>query len=351
MKFFASFILIAILSSMISESIAQQKLNDSIRNKFIESYSDDITLRFFLNTKRLDFNINVPNQNNQRILYTPNVATTWGFGFSFKKIGFGIGFKFGQSDSLLSQRGSSKYLDLRLVSFSKRIGYDINYQDYKGFYISNPDAVYQNWIESYYPQRSDLRILNISANVHYLFNVNHFSYRAVFALDERQLKSAGSFFLSGTLGYLQLRADSSLIPAQTKLAFENGSNFNKGNFYNIALAPGYAYNLVLFRSLVLSLGLSGTLGLQVQEYGLDGFDRQSVNLLLKFVGRAALAYNGKRIVAGFNFVFDTMNMPLDKIRIGSNINDITIYLGYRIKTKLFENKKDILDIVGLRKRK
>lgn len=313
---------------------------DSIRHHYIDEFNDHLIPKTFINYRQLGFRISPKSRGETGIQYNPNVATTYGFGVVFKKLSVSFGLKFPQPAIEQTNKGDSKYLDFQINSFGRRFGYDIIYQDYKGYYIENPGSVLPNWGGgSVFPQRNDLHLLNISANFNYIFNPNKFSYRSIFIFDERQLRSAGSFILTGSANYLTIRADSSLIPTQTNLNFDRIDDFSKGNFFGIAVAPGYAYNLILFRSIFFSLGLTATFGLQFQEYGLNNFSRQYLGLLFKFLARAAIGYNGKRFFIGISGFIDGTTLALDKNSISANTSNWSIFLGYRFKTKLLSGKK------------
>ncbi|TAF65977.1 MAG: DUF4421 domain-containing protein [Cytophagales bacterium] len=337
------FFIISAWAITLNKVQAQQKSllglskKDSIRQLYIENYDNDIIVKTFGAYRQLSINFSPQKIRNIDLQYLPNVASTGGFGIVFKRIALNVGFKLRQDENATRNRGQSQYLDLQLNSFGKKIGYDLYYQNYQGYYINNPAVVFGQWTNATLPQRPDMRIQNIAANVSYFFNHRKFSYRSVFVFDERQIKPAGSFILTASIGYLNLSADSSFIPQNRVIPFENNSDFNQAKFYTFAFAPGYGYNLILFKSVFLSASISTNLGIQIHQYGLNQTDRSFANSLFKLLGRASIGYSSQRFFAAGYFQFDTNNLSTEQVNVSTTVLNFGILAGYRFRTKLLNN--------------
>ena len=132
-------------------------------------------------------------------------------GVRFKGVGISYGYKVPQQPLFGNRAGTiSEFTDLRVNSYGKKIGFDILYQQYKGFFSTDLDlSSVSNIFNSVgsifgsepFEKRNDLELRNYSANVYYVFNNDKFSYRGAFVMDQRQLKSAGSFILTGSVSY------------------------------------------------------------------------------------------------------------------------------------------------------
>ncbi len=310
------------------------------QSTYIKTYEDDIIAKGFVNNRGLGIRI-LPRGQRENINYQPNVIGTIGAGVVFKRIAVNVGFRLAeespQNQLRQQQRGDSRYFDLQINRFGRKLGFDIYYQDYKGYYMRNPESVYPNWISAIYPHRPDIDLFNFSGNVYYVFNNEKFSYRATHVHDEQQLQSAGSFILTGALAYSELFADSSLVP-WPKVA-EYGPGFSQGIFYSIAVVPGYAHTFVLHK-FYFNLSGSASLGLQWQRYRLRDEPRfRDLAPLAKFIGRTAVGYNGDRFFSALTFYLDTQNVRVGRLMYVTNITSATLLFGYRFQTKWLKGKK------------
>jgi Domain of unknown function (DUF4421) len=306
----------------------------------IKSYEDDIIAKTFVNSRNLGIRLS-PKGERRHISYLPNVIGTIGVGAVFKRVAVNVGFRLAEESPQnlrrQQERGSSRYFDLQINRFGRKLGFDIHYQDYNGYYMSNPDQVYPNWNASIFPHRPDLDLFNFSTNIYYIFNNEKFSYRASHVHDEQQKRSAGSFILTGSFTYSELFADSSLVPLA--LSADYGPGFSQGVFYSVALVPGYAHTFVLGK-FYFNLSGSASLGIQRQRYHLsDEPFKRGVAPLAKFIGRTALGYNGDKFFSGITFYLDTQTVRMDRIMYGTNITSATLLFGYRFQTKLWKGKK------------
>lgn len=342
-SFYITFLFVTILS-----------FQGSAQEESIEGFEDYFLVKTEINNRSLHFSI-FPRSDgktlNEKIIYSPSVSNTFGIGANFKRFGLSFNFKLSQDSELKNRQGESDYLDFQFRSFGKKLGFDVYYQNYQGYFISNPNEVFLNFDNSgTLPRRDDLRIQNISTNIFYVFNSDRFSYRAAFVHDERQVKSAGSFILTGSLGYFHASADSSFIPPNTNIEFQPTAFFNTSDFYTLALTPGYACNLIFFKNFYLNLGLSALLGLQYQEVKSDILNETGFNPFFKGIFRTGLGYNGKTWVTGLSLSGDIQAFTMDFVQYNSTNLNISLFLAYRIKTNLMKGKKTFFDLLKKKKK-
>jgi hypothetical protein len=310
------------------------------QNNYIKAYDDDIIAKTFVNNRGLGIRLS-PKGQREHLSYQPNVIATLGVGAVFKRVAVNVGFRLAeespQHQLRQQQRGDSRYFDLQINRFGRKIGFDIYYQDYKGYYLSNPEDVYGSWRSEVYPHRPDIDLFNFSANVYYVFNNEKFSYRATHVHDEQQNRSAGSFILTGAFAYSELFADSSLVPPVLQPRY--GPGFSQGAFYGLSLVPGYAHTFVV-KKFYFNLSGSAGFGLQRSRYHLsDEPTRRGLSPFAKFIGRSALGYNGDRFFTGLTFYIDTQTVKLGQLMYGTNITSASLLFGYRFHTKWLKGKK------------
>jgi len=312
---------------------------------FIKTYSDYFLVKSYINSRSLQFSISPPSDTNQ-VQYAPNVNAVAGFGVYFKGLGLSFNFKLTQPSQVRKQKGQSQYTDFRLNSFGKKIGFDAYYQDYKGYYIENPNEIFPNWRGLAFPKRGDLEIQNIATNVFYIFNRDKFSYRSSFVHDEQQLRSSGTFLLTASLGYLRIKADSSLIPRNPR--FRRGKDksfFRNANAYSFAITPGYAYNFVFLKKMYFSLSLSALVGMQY--YYLTLPNERKVDDFASFfkgIGRMSLGYNSEKWVLGFNLQLDAQTLNTPNIKMNTTLTDFSFFIGRRFPTKILKGRRRIIQL-------
>lgn len=298
------FIFIFSISS--SSFYAQEIIADSIYEKqtdYIKSYLNRISARvFYVNTSN-SFIIN-SRFDDQRFELTPNKQDRIGASVSFRFASLSYSF----TPGFLSENKDNE--DSRLFSLNLRTYFGkwmqtLSIFSEKGFYLSN------GMINPYFP---DIRTLKIGGSTSYLFNKN-FSFRSIITQDEEQLKSAGSFIPGVYYFY-------------TKYRIRSGDIEDKMHSCDFALAPGYFYNLVLAKDLLISAGASTGIGINYTT----SEDDTLFSLLTELNFRGAITYNISNFYLGSHYSYLILNHNTDR---SSYVNDhipfFQIFIGYRFK--------------------
>ncbi|MDX2301591.1 MAG: DUF4421 family protein [Microscillaceae bacterium] len=338
---------------LIVHSLQAQKDSTKYQRKNFETFNDYILLRASLHNNSLNLSLS-PRENGitqylKPIWYRPSVQNNLGFGISFKGLSLSYSFKLRQNSLISARQGKSQYQNIQIHSFGKKLGYDIYYQDYKGYFISSLNDFFNRLFNAVpLERRDDLRLRNIGANVQYIFSPHKFSYRSAFVFDERQTKSGGSFTLTGSLAYFRAAADSSFIPTD-KTEFDPKAHFSKAEFYTFTAAPGYAYNIIFPKGFYISLAASGMVGLQYFEARSDQLSDDGLSYLLKGIGRASIGYHVRKWVTGIAISADIQGMNTKYVQFRSNNLDLSVFLAYRIKTGWMKDKKSFFEIFKKKK--
>ena len=307
-----------------------QRTNQSNRvdSDYVADFPEIVSARVSVAQRYFNFNLKSKVGAGKKASYAPNVRGTYGIGVYYRKLGleFSVGLPAGDRENTLF--GKTKSFDFQINSYGQKFGYDISLQAYRGFYRKNPREFDAQWsVVRGYPQRADLRSLNVGLNIYYVFNQSRFSYRAAFNQTERQLRSAGSFLLLGSLFHNHLRSDSTLYPVSG--ATPQGIAFEDGSFNILAFAPGYAHTFVLNKDFYVSPSLCWGLALRQQAYRIDGQYRSGLAAGQKVNFRLAAGYYGRKTFAGINFVLDNNRMDLENIRLKTSGVNIKLFVGYR----------------------
>ena len=158
----------------------------------------------------------------------------------------------------------------------------------------------------------DLSTFKIGGSTSYIFNDN-FSFRAIGFQNEWQKKSAGSFIPSFTFYYTRFRLE------------ESGSQSNDHS-YDIAIGPGYYYNLVIGKHFLLGAGATVGLGANFTQ----SQDENTVSTLGQVIFRSAIGYNSERFFTGINLTAQVLDYGQEQnTRIDDTISFMELYVGYR----------------------
>jgi hypothetical protein len=297
--------------------------------------TDQINITPFILRQSNGFRIGGLN-NNKTINYSPNDGVSLGVRFHHKWLGLALAYsprKLQDADI-----GQSDFINILLNSYGKKVGFDLYYLTYNGYLIENfrelekipasNDDSRKNPLRFRY----DLHTLNTGANVYYIFNSRKYSYRSTFLQNEWQQKTAGSFMLTFSLNYYELKGDSSILPLRYDLKAGEENQLVNGRFLSFAFLPGYSFTLVAFKHLFLTLSPSIGVMVQQQYYTTQtGETIDRVPIILRTLGRSGVGYNSRYFYAGLTSVTDVYNIPLaSKVRLENLINNFTIYAGFRL---------------------
>lgn len=325
------------------------------QNSNVETFEDYFLVRVGLTNRSLNFNLS-PRQNGftqyfKRLWYRPGVQNTLGVGVRFKGLGLSYSFKLAQHPLMRARTGESKYFDLRINSFSHKYGYDVYYQDYKSYFISNLDISSINgFVNSAFSvfsgdtllRRDDMHLQNLSANFFYIFNDERFSFRSAFVLDERQLESAGSFLLTGSFGWTSASADSSFIPRYDTLGFRPEAYYRTMDFYTLAFTPGYAFNWVHPKGYYLTCGVSSMVGLLYYQGVAETTQINNWSYFIKGIGRASVGYHGKRWIVGASLSGDLQANNTRFVQYRTSILDLKGIIAYRFPVNWLKGRKSLI---------
>lgn len=294
---------------------------------YVEDMSSMISISPIMYQTKSEFTVS----GRKDIRYSPNDGTNIGIRLQHRWLG--IAFSYSPSKLQEAQKGKTDLTQIIVNSYGRKIGFDIYYLYYKGYFIQNfKDIPVLRNSGNIFPQRSDMQTTNAGLNVYYIFNNRKFSIRAPFTNNDWQKKSAGSFMMTSSLNYYNLTADSSLVIARVDTNAEEQTRLKHGDFYSISLMPGYAFTLVFFKHVFLSVIPSIGAVYQFQHYYTEAnnlVERQE--LIPRAMARGGIGYAGKRFFFGLSSVADLYNIPIaHKYKLTYEIGNVTAYAGIRL---------------------
>ncbi len=251
------------------------------------------------------------------LTFYPNSGIMFGIDFNYN--GFGIAFvaEYPNSQSEIIEEGKSEYIEYGLYYFTRKLGVEVHFQKYKGFYIDEP--------EEYHTKRPDLKINNYGINIYYALFRNAFSLKAAFNQSEIQEKWAGSPLIMISYNMLQVDADYSLIPEDEQIYYRKDANFTGGEFHAVDIGLGYAFTFTFYHFFLTPCIILGG-GARYIDISNENEDIEDTyfSLLDKIILKMSLGYNGENIFTSVVLNFDATGYEKDNIYIET----MSAYMGF-----------------------
>lgn len=285
---------------------SQRIVFDSIKPNEKDAYIKDYTNRFNV---KLDVNNSIPIFNtpydDNYVQIEPNLGTKYALVLSYGFLSVRLGIRSKGSDESIENKGEPKTFRLHFKLLFDRWSHQFEYNQIKGFYISESDEPIGQIEFDQYVQFPNLTTKAFNGSTSYKLNDNY-SVRATIAQTERQLKSAGSFIpsieysiygIQGTETYLN--TDGSLIERESytetiglTTIFHLGYHYTivyKNWYLNASLIPGIGgdFNKITaftamektksnYNEFVLSLKGGVGFGYSANNFFLGGFVNRTV---------------------------------------------------------------------------
>lgn len=304
-----------------------QDQKDSLRDTYIAQYPDYYALWPVIKKRTLTFQTARNDQKSDRVDFLPNNSYSVGVGAYLFDLAFELAFAVPVDEKSYSIYGKSDALDLQLNALGRSWGGDIYYQKYQGFYADDPAIDYVSG--QVYPQRQDIVTRNFGLTAFYIFNESKFSFQSAYTFAERQLRSGGSFLVSGAINSFKLNADSAVLASRYRNEYGEGSMFEDLRYVTLSIMPGYAYNLVyrsFFVNAALMIGPGHNWINYKNQYQPEKNDITFNSLISLRIG---VGYNGKRFFAGINYMSQARNVDFGNIYFTNSSSGFRILAGYR----------------------
>ncbi|MEO7210032.1 MAG: DUF4421 family protein, partial [Chitinophagaceae bacterium] len=211
-----------------------------------------------------------------------------------------------------------------------------SYARIKGFYLDNTADFIPNWRKGIDPyiQFPDLVYTGFAGQTAYTFN-KKFSFNALSAQTERQLKSAGTFRPSVSYNY-------DIVDNKILLTGQDSSQ--KSKTLQLLLSAGYYHTFVINKNFYFSAGLNPGIGIISTKF----YNRQPqetiitryLNILYHTEATIALGYNSERFFVGGQLTGATSSYDQHNISTSITTQGLTyqVFAGYRFGAPKFLKK-------------
>lgn len=292
-----------------NKDLKKNKNKDADKEANKDADKEDLTVRIYFSMPNLQLGIfyfyndeNGKARETREIKYLPNVNMSMGADVSYGIYGFSYSREIPDSGEDRNKYGKSKYNDFQFYYYGDKLGADVYYQKYSGFYLENGDALGYSDNPSVF-KRSDLSMISAGLNLYYSFS-DEFSLNKAFKVTRNPIKNGGSFLLMLSPNYFGLLSSRSLILPDQEDLYGEYSGFYKGRYLSVALSPGYAYAFTADNGFCFSASVFGGLGIMNKDYSTSGKHVLSVSSSIKANVKFQLGYNGDSIFYGLTGLGD-----------------------------------------------
>jgi hypothetical protein len=268
---------------------------------------------------------------NQSLRYSPNNYYQVGVNFSNLLLTFSVfpGIKFGD----LSDRGTTSSRDYQFTLMGRRVITDLNYQNYRGFYVYNSAAYTFNAPPGIVSIRPDISVISFGVNTMFVYNYKKYSLRGAFSFTDVQRKSAGSFMTGIYHSSVTFSSrDSAFVTYPFKDYFSGTvKDLNRISAYTVGVSEGYGYTLVVKKIICSSALNVGVGGRKLTYTTTDDVNHTSdLNLSAHLNARAAIRYDNLIMFGGVMATYDTDFAYFTRLFNTENyIARIVFFVGYR----------------------
>lgn len=311
-----------ILFFEVTKVAVAQHITDSTRSEYIQKFPDQFFIWPLVKERSLAFDVR--KGNNEKVKYKPNNSFSLGLGVYLFEVAAEISFEVPINEKSQSTFGSTDAREFHANFIGNNWGVDIFRQKYDGFYFTDPS----NSTDDVIIKRPDVGLTNTGINGIYAINKKKFSLKSAYNYSERQLKSGGSFLVTGNLNTFRLFADSAIVTNQNN-SKSNDSNLRLMRYTTLSIAGGYTYTLV-YKSFFLNGALSlGPAHNWILYSGPDGEDKYDIAINTFSDVRVALGYNSDRFFGGMSLVSQSRNIRFDDIKFSNTNTFAKLMIGYR----------------------
>ncbi len=212
---------------------------------YIRSFHEYFYVKGISSQKRFKLKFDDLETEKPAMEFEPNTGNFLGFGIFIFDVGIDVLFRTPQNAEDQEKSGNSTGRDWQIHMYTRKIAVDLSYQQYEGFYVVNPIDYYPDWEDGDpHPRQDDMKARIINLGGAYIFKSERFSFPSIFNQTEAQLKSGGSWLISGQLNSSEISHPTSIIPELDSNTSFGLSNLKTVRVSSLNVLPGYSHNFI-----------------------------------------------------------------------------------------------------------
>lgn len=262
--------------------------------------------------------------------YLPNFLPRLGFRAGYKDWGarLSVGVPMlGKSEQ--RRRGNSSQSGISLNTYWRQNAFDLYYQRFRGFYVSDPFTELSFNKPERYPQLPKTQVINYGLNWYYASRPERYSLKAAFDQNEFQLKSGGSWIWNPFYNHLETYLGDEFVAGSEPDGMQGLPNLASGKFDTLGMAIGYGYTHIYRNFFATAQGALGP-GLQYQRIQRDdGNDSRVTSLAGKINVNVAAGWNYPTYVGGIKVLVDSLSAKVVDTQVTSSLITVQFFYGTR----------------------
>lgn len=304
----------------------------SEKDLYIKDYTDRFNVKLEVSNSLPIYEIPYPT-GNKFVQIEPNLGTKYAAVLSYKIISVRLGIRAKGSDSSLEDKGEPKSFRLHFKLLFDRWLHTFEYNQIKGYYISESDDPIKQQVEGNYIQFPDLTTKTFNGATSYKLNDNY-SARAIESQTEKQIRSAGSLIPSLHYTLYDISGSDNYTDSNNTPVIRDNYGSIKG--FATTFNLGYYYTFVHKNWFVNAFFIPG-IGAdfnKITKYSPAGITKSNYNdFILSLKGGAGFGYTNKKFFLG-----GSISKTVKKQKNNTNKTQFTtfqdafsVYVGYRFK--------------------
>lgn len=290
------------------------------------------SIRLYTTSKYQQFRLNSASEKTTYV-YQPTKYYGLGAGFTLYRLNLDLAVNAFSSKPGGNTTDKTSQLNFIGSLYSGAHIFEIAVQHEEGFFGKPRGDGLPDSIATNYRFRDDIRTFNFGVDYNFLFNSKKYSFGS-FMGTEIQKKSAGGALVGLFFSNYNLRADSSIIPADYIPYFEEHAVITDANIFALGLTGGYAYTFVFPLHIYLTLSLAPGFSLSRSELKENNewyTGGTPVNFSPKLISRAAIGYGGMKFYTVATIMSDqSFIMIANKNNFNYDVQKLKLVIGYRL---------------------
>lgn len=285
------------------------------------------TIKTFIELPLYSFYLGKPDVSHG-VAYLPNSALRLGTNIFWKSLALVLSVALPIPKEEIDRRGNSDQFNLILEKYWRDYGVSAYYQNYRGFYISNPVSELDFHKPDRFSQLPDAESKSYGVNFYKTLDDLSYSLKAGFAQKEVQNESGGSYLLTAFYNHLELNLGNKFIPGSSTDTPQIAPSLKSVRLDTIGGGGGYGYTWVFEKFFITAQG-TANVGIQNQIVKSNSVDDQSVAPAFKVNAQLSTGYYFENSILGIQALGDTTFSTTKEVDIYSTVLNAYLYYSYR----------------------
>ncbi|MDD2982415.1 MAG: DUF4421 family protein [Crocinitomicaceae bacterium] len=300
--------------------------------EFYNSYRKNLVVYTDLGYATSPFNIkfNSTKTDISKLHYKNNLGLIMGIGAAYKWISFRIGFALSKNLRSVEKYGQTSYLDIGFEFPIRKLHFDVDFKNYKGYAIKNAFL----WNSSLNEQNKHLISPNINAtsfvvNTYYINN-KKFKISYLKGQTGYYKQEVHTWYIKSSIGLQGVSNIGSLIPLPLTDSLNSKTRTTSMSSLEIGALPGYAYvNRYQNWQYAVMFGIGPMI--QTKFYVIKSNTRGFIGLAPRYDFRLIGGYNVPKWFAMISAELDNKSIRFNDLRYRNNSYTISIVAGMRFE--------------------